>query len=613
MTAKRPRPPPAPEDPRCYSPEFSTEQLSGADEIETLCGVFARKRKGRPPPRERRLMLLTSEHRPMRAPYAREQRSAPFLLIAISAAGVAYEIRVTGLQLSFLVAVPGHGDGVDEDLACYDVRHAIKKATRRGGRPDWSCAAVRGRGLFGYGEAHGRDRLMVRVSSPASYFLKDAVEGLRALIRMDWPSAGIEGAPVELFDTDIEPLTQLCVSAGLKHMAWFETDTTTAAWEPRPGMAGYRMGSCPAASIRVLDPDAPENMAVAPLRILSFDIEAAATRGVFPKPDTHPAIIIAASVGNFGGSPGVEAPASGHVAFAFGSALRDNLEGPCLRFPTEAGMLDAWRRFFLAYDPDIVTGWNTNGFDWPFLVGRAKTLSVPACNALGRLSTSRDVRCWEKERGKSGFVERNVAIGGRVIYDMMGWCEKNMKLRSYTLNSVSSLVLDQTKEDVHYSHIHPMWAVPGADGDAGRRRLISYCMKDAKLPLIIMTKKQSLPASVELARLTGVSMGDLVSRGQEIMSLTKLLHEIRGSGLVLPDRAVRIMGAYEGALVLDPRCGFYRVEGGYILLLDFKSLYPTIIWAHNCRWGPSSPRLTWFFLKRSVPCTDPSHAPATTR
>ena len=57
-----------------------------------------------------------------------------------------------------------------------------------------------------------------------------------------------------------------------------------------------------------------------------------------------------------------------------------------------------------------------------------------------------------------------------------------------------------------------------------------------------------------------------------------IIREVRLLGLLLPDNAPRIDYEYEGATVIEPERGFYNVP---IATLDFASLYPSIMIAHN--------------------------------
>jgi len=45
-------------------------------------------------------------------------------------------------------------------------------------------------------------------------------------------------------------------------------------------------------------------------------------------------------------------------------------------FETEAEMLEQWRLFLLAFDPDIITGYNIKKFDFPYLLDRAKRINI---------------------------------------------------------------------------------------------------------------------------------------------------------------------------------------------------------------------------------------------
>lgn len=83
----------------------------------------------------------------------------------------------------------------------------------------------------------------------------------------------------------------------------------------------------------------------------------------------------------------------------------------------------------------------------------------------------------------------------------------------------------------------------------------------------------------EMARVTGVPFNYLLSRGQSIKVLSQLFRKANHDGYVIP--ALKGEGTdeqYEGATVIEPRKGFYNVP---IATLDFSSLYPSIMMAHN--------------------------------
>ena len=94
-----------------------------------------------------------------------------------------------------------------------------------------------------------------------------------------------------------------------------------------------------------------------------------------------------------------------------------------------------------------------------------------------------------------------------------------------------------------------------------------------------MDKLMCLVNYIEMARITGVPFSYLLSRGQSIKVLSQLLRRANAEGYVIP--ALKGEGSdeqYEGATVIEPKKGFYDVP---IATLDFSSLYPSIMMAHN--------------------------------
>lgn len=83
----------------------------------------------------------------------------------------------------------------------------------------------------------------------------------------------------------------------------------------------------------------------------------------------------------------------------------------------------------------------------------------------------------------------------------------------------------------------------------------------------------------EMARVTGVPFNYLLSRGQSIKVLSQLFRKANEEGYVIP--VLKGEGSdeqYEGATVIEPKKGYYDAP---IATLDFSSLYPSIMMAHN--------------------------------
>ena len=125
---------------------------------------------------------------------------------------------------------------------------------------------------------------------------------------------------------------------------------------------------------------------------------------------------------------------------------------------------------------------------------------------------------------------------------------RDYKLRSYTLNAVSFHFLDEQKEDVHHSLIPDL-----QNGDDNtRRRLAVYCLKDAYLPLRLIDKLMCVINHIEMARVTGVPLGYLLTRGQQIKVISQLLRKAKEQNLLIPAIKVDTSSEFEGATVIEP-------------------------------------------------------------
>jgi DNA polymerase delta subunit 1 len=121
------------------------------------------------------------------------------------------------------------------------------------------------------------------------------------------------------------------------------------------------------------------------------------------------------------------------------------------------------------------------------------------------------------------------------------------------------------------------------------------CDQDAYLPQRLIDKLMCFINYTEMARVTGVPFNYLLSRGQSIKVLSQLFRKANDDGYVIPSMksegmdivffpvflSTPLLGSdeqYEGATVIEPKKGYYDVP---IATLDFSSLYPSIMMAHN--------------------------------
>ncbi len=310
---------------------------------------------------------------------------------------------------------------------------------------------------------------------------------------------------------------------------------------------------------------------MAPLRILSFDIECAGRKGIFPEPNVDPVIQIANVVTKYGESK----PFIRNVFVLDTCSLIVNTQ--IYEHDSEAKMLMGWRDFLEKVDPDVVIGYNISNFDFPYLLDRAKHLKLTKFPYWTRLksvvSQARDTNFSSKQMGNRDTKATNT--NGRIQLDLLQLVQRDHQLRSYTLNSVCAQFLGEQKEDVHHTMITELFnGTPDS-----RRRLAVYCLKDAYLPQRLMDKLMCLVNYTEMARVTGVPFNYLLARGQQVKFISQLFRKALEQQLVIPNLSNEGTDEqYEGATVIEPSRGYYDVP---VATLDFASLYPSIIQAHN--------------------------------
>jgi len=247
----------------------------------------------------------------------------------------------------------------------------------------------------------------------------------------------------------------------------------------------------------------------------------------------------------------------------------------------ERALLRAFFEHVRAADPDVLTGWNTLSFDWPWLCKRAAALDMAA-------EMSRAARWGKVVFDPSDKARQVVTVPGREVHDMMAWTKKNRQLREYSLQHVATEYGLDGKDDVSYDQIAGL-----SETHEGRVKLAIYCELDSRLVCQLMQKPQLDPLgkALAIAAITGVQPEHILHRGSMHTLRLAMLRASHASGFVLscPARTPAAEGEGEGAAllgdaeeedesrynggkVLTPKTGFYRDP---VVTLDFGSLYPS--------------------------------------
>lgn len=237
-----------------------------------------------------------------------------------------------------------------------------------------------------------------------------------------------------------------------------------------------------------------------------------------------------------------------------------------LSVSSERQILEMFKEKLKELDPDIITGWNLIDFDLKILMEKFKHYQIPF--DLGRAE-------WEcKLRLESSFFKDSSAdFPGRMVLDGIHLMKSSfIKLDDYKLGTAAAEFLGEKKifDD----------ATKGDDIQRAFKEnpqlLADYNLKDSQLVIDIMEKTGLINLTIQRSLLTGMQMDKVKS---SIASLDSLyLRALRKKGYVAysaksEDDQTRITGGF----VQESKPGIYD----YIIVLDFKSLYPSVMRTFN--------------------------------
>ena len=298
----------------------------------------------------------------------------------------------------------------------------------------------------------------------------------------------------------------------------------------------------------------------ADLRVNTFDIEVDDRSG-FPEDGEEP-IVCLTSHDSYrdeyvawlydapGAAEGVESPSSldGYDPF------REDIEIEVRSFEREEAMLDAFVAYLEDTDPDLLTGWNFEDFDMPYLLDRLDVLNPAADKDLSLDRLSRIDEVW-----RSGWGGPDVK--GRVVFDLLYAYKRTQftELESYRLDAVGELELDAGKE--RYSgDIGDLW-------EEEPERLLEYNVRDVELCVEIDRKQDIIAFWDEVRTFVGCKLEDAPTPGDTVDQY--ILHEAHNR-FALPSKGRADAEEYEGGAVFDPITGVKE----NVTVLDLKSLYP---------------------------------------
>lgn len=310
-----------------------------------------------------------------------------------------------------------------------------------------------------------------------------------------------------------------------------------------------------------------------PLIIASFDIESFSDNNTFPNADFPKDVITHISTT-------FKINGSSDILCQYTVSLKSNpFQCNENQFHTcvssEKELILAFQKSIINMDPDIICSYNGDMFDWQYLYKRAKKCNLPL--QIGKI---RDIKCelvndgfQSSARGNSTFKRLNCK--GRFLLDVLTYVQMEFKEESYKLDSIATKYLGHTKNEMTVKQMFQSYRESDFESakEVGR-----YCQKDAILPLQLVDKLHILQVLIGMANVCWLPIELLIFSGQQDKAYSQILRETSLRNYCIPSFTPRNEDKFVGATVFEPKVGIYLTP---VTVVDFKSLYPSIMRAHN--------------------------------
>jgi DNA polymerase I len=211
------------------------------------------------------------------------------------------------------------------------------------------------------------------------------------------------------------------------------------------------------------------------------------------------------------------------------------------------------------HDPDVITGYNIDGYDLPMILERAGKLD------MDELPLGRNLKPLKQVSGRFWRLD------GRIIADAWWNVKRELRPKKETLSHIAEKLLDEKKEDVDPKKIDEEWK-------RNPEKVIEYCLQDARLALRILEKIRVLGKAMDFATVSKLPLDDAINGRTSTFIDSILIREADRAKVGVP-----LSGGREGT---------EKIKGGYVhsiepglydmvCVLDFKSMYPSLIIANN--------------------------------
>eukprot|EP01105_Mastigella_eilhardi_P017939 TRINITY_DN4137_c0_g1_i4.p1 TRINITY_DN4137_c0_g1~~TRINITY_DN4137_c0_g1_i4.p1 ORF type:complete len:1941 (-),score=416.30 TRINITY_DN4137_c0_g1_i4:61-5133(-) len=261
------------------------------------------------------------------------------------------------------------------------------------------------------------------------------------------------------------------------------------------------------------------------------------------------------------------------------------------KYPNEVALLKSFVALVLSTDPDILSGYEIQQSSLGYLVERASHIGIDLCTELGRVRSC-SAAVGQTRDDWSFSHSSGIAIAGRIVLNVWRILRNEVKSCSYSQSVMAQRVLGY-REPTYPPRVLTAWfagismnaaAFPSPKLPVARERwrTVSHLLHRCELSLRLLAAQDVVGRTSELARVFGIDFYSVLTRGSQyrVESIVFRLTKPQNFILFSPSKQqVAQQRAPECVpLVMEPKSRMYPRP---LLVMDFQSLYPSIIIGYN--------------------------------
>ncbi|OJZ91312.1 hypothetical protein ASPFODRAFT_124077 [Aspergillus luchuensis CBS 106.47] len=232
------------------------------------------------------------------------------------------------------------------------------------------------------------------------------------------------------------------------------------------------------------------------------------------------------------------------------------------------------------HDPDIITGYEVHNSSWGYLIERArKKYDFDICDELSRVKSQAHGR-FGKDADRWGFNHTSsIRVTGRHMINIWRAMRGELNLLQYTQENVAFHLLHRRVPHYSFQDLTD-WYRSGKPRNI--LKVVEYFVSRVQMDLEILESNELIPRTSEQARLLGIDFFSVFSRGSQFKVESLMFRIAKPENFILVSPSRKQVGQQNALeclpLVMEPQSDFYTSP---LVVLDFQSLYPSIMIAYN--------------------------------